>query len=319
MRALAALVIVGGVIAAAACSRAPAPESVETAANASAGPRVESAPQGQDEDTLQALASRALTEQRLYAPAGDNAIEHYLALRGRLPGDPGIETALLELLPYAQIAAEQATARGDWSEAQRLIALVEATDPRLPAIARLRDRLAIAQADAERLAAEQARQAAEADERRLAAGVEVARVAPSAALPATTAPPASPAAAQARPAEPTAVAAAPARTEMPARPAPAAASAAATPVPALLQAPQPRYPLMALRRKLEGEVTLELSIAADGRVARATVVSATHPGLFDEAAVSAAERWRFAPGPEAVTTRQVMRFRLPGAASGRGP
>ena len=41
------------------------------------------------------------------------------------------------------------------------------------------------------------------------------------------------------------------------------------------------------------------------------------PGLFDEAAVAAAERWRFAAGQAAVTTRQVMRFRLP--AQGRSP
>ena len=89
-------------------------------------------PEATDEAGLRSAASRALSDQRLYSPAGDNAIEHYLALRAITTGDDAVETALLELLPYAQIAIEQATVRGEWDEARRLIGLVERTDAGFP-------------------------------------------------------------------------------------------------------------------------------------------------------------------------------------------
>lgn len=108
-----------------------------------------------DESGLRAAASRALSEQRFYAPAGDNAIEHYLALRALVPGDRNVETALLELLPYAVIGSEQATARAEFDEARRLVALVQRADPDLPALSRLRDRLVAAEVLA-RQAAERA-------------------------------------------------------------------------------------------------------------------------------------------------------------------
>ena len=184
---------------------------------------------------LRSAASRALSDQRLYSPAGDNAIEHYLALRAITTGDDAVETALLELLPYAQtLAAVQAPASP-----------APANRPAAPAVA----------APLPVQAATQTRAAVR---------------------------------------EPVPV-----------------------PVPDLLEAPQPRYPLMALRRKLEGEVVLELRIEANGSVGQARVISASPPGLFDDAAVAAVERWRFAAGQAAVTTRQVMRFRLP--AEGRSP
>ena len=289
---------------------------------AAAGPAAaqaaaEPAPAPMDEAGERAAAARALAEQRLYAPAGDNAVEHYLALRDRLPGDRGIETALLELLPYALIGSEQAISRGDFDEARRLVALVQRADARLPALGRLRDRLVAAEAEA-RLAAERAAREAElAAEReaqaRLAATSvppgtatgEVPAAVPARALPTNPGALAGPAAAS-TPAVATA-------SQPAATPSPAARPAAATPppVPKLLSAPQPRYPLMALRRKAEGDVVLELRIEADGSVGEARVLSANPPGLFDEAAVAAASRWRFETGPSVVTTRQVLRFRLP--------
>lgn len=296
----------------------PPPEGeTHSAASAPAAPL----PAGTDESGLRAAATRALSDQRLYAPAGDNAMEHYLALRAITAGDQAVATALLELLPYAQIAIEQATARGEWEEARRLIRLVERTDSGFPALARLRDRLVAAEADAERAAVAAALAAAEAlkaEQERLAAAErergparQGLAAAPSPAAPAPASrPPAPPATtAQASPERVPARAAAPTNASI-REPAP-------TPIPDLLEAPQPRYPLMALRRKLEGEVVLELRIEANGSVGQARVLSATPPGLFDEAAVAAAERWRFAAGQAAVTTRQVMRFRLP--AEGRSP
>lgn len=318
MRSLRLAISTGLLLLASGCGTEPAPVIVEAGAAGTTAPApAASLPAATDEAGLRSAASRALSEQRLYAPAGDNAVEHYLALRAITTGDTAVETALLELLPYAQIAIEQATARGEWGEARRLIGLVETTDAGFPALARLRDRLVAAEADAAREAAaaviaeaeareaERQRLAAEERERSTAPAPAVAQAPAMPAANARTTPPAS--------ATPSATTAAPARAvaQAPAR------AAVPVPVPALLEAPQPRYPLMALRRKLEGEVVLELRIEANGSVGQARVLSATPPGLFDEAAVAAAERWRFATGQAAVTTRQVMRFRLP--AQGRSP
>lgn len=303
----------------AACSEAP-PEQSAATAPAAAAPAL---PAATDEAGLRAAASRALAEQRLYAPAGDNAIEHYLAVRALAPGDADVETALLELLPYAVIGSEQAISRGNFEEAQRLLALVERTDGALPALARLRDQLVAAQAEAALAAERAAREAEEAARReeseRLAAAnaPATAEVSPapsstpdagsgtttSVPPPAAAAPAPSAASAAAAQATPLATTTAP----------PVAPRPAAPPLPQLLSAPQPRYPPLALRRKLEGEVVLELRIEADGRVSATRVLSANPPGLFDEAAQAAASRYRFEAGQAAVTTRQVVRFRLPKA------
>lgn len=285
---------------------AAAPATATAAAPAEAAP-VPTAPT--DEAGLRAAAASALSEQRLYSPVGDNAVEHYLALRALVPGDANIETALVELLPYALIGSEQAIARGDFTEARRLVGLIERADAELPALSRLRDSLVAAEAEAEKAALaaeEEAARRAEAE--RLAAAADEQTRQRAAAAPATAAVPAPPAATRSVPA-PVATTPAPVVAAAPAAPRPAAAPAAA--VPKLLSAPQPRYPLMALRRKLEGEVLLELSIRPDGSVGNARVVSATPPGLFDEAAVAAAGRWRFEQAAAPVTTRQVLRFRLP--------
>ncbi|MBW8312099.1 MAG: energy transducer TonB [Rhizobium sp.] len=297
----------------AACTADPGAETAspqQTAAEAPAAPAAPAAPT--DEAGLRAAAASALADQRLYSPVGDNAVEHYLALRALVPGDANIETALVELLPYALIGSEQAIARGDFTEARRLVGLVERADAELPALSRLRDSLVSAEAEAAKaaLAAEQ-EAARRVEAEKLAATAEAeaeARQRVAAATPAST-----PAPARARPAPAAAArtpAPAPAVAATPAVPRPSA-PAAATVVPKLVSAPQPRYPLMALRRKLEGEVLLELSIRPDGSVGNARVVSATPPGLFDDAAVAAATRWRFEQSPAPVTTRQVLRFRLP--------
>ena len=276
-----------------------------------------------DEAGLRAAASKALAEQRFYAPAGSSAIDHYLALRALRPDDANLATALLELLPYAVIGSEQAVARQDLGEARRLLGLVERVDPQAPSLPRLRDALARAEADAaaRSLAAadaearavaqreEQARLAAVAPAEPITAPVAQAAPATASASVTSAAPPAAattPAPAASSPSAPAPSASAPiAATAAPAaRPAPAAA------VPRLLSAPSPRYPLMAMRRKLEGEVTVQFTIQPDGSVSAPRVVSSSPPGVFDEAALVAASRWRFESGPAAVASTRVVQFRL---------
>lgn len=292
------------------CAGESAPDATAPAATPAAAQAAPAPAAPTDEAGLRAAAASALSEQRLYSPVGNNAIEHYLALRALVPGDASIETALVELLPYALIGSEQAIARGDLEEARRLVGLIERADAGLPALSRLRDSLVAAEAEARKaaLAAEEEAARREEAERLAATAAEQARERAASAPPPAAASPARPAPAAASVATPPAPAPAVAATPAPPRP---AAPAAAPAAPKLLSAPQPRYPLMALRRKLEGEVLLELSIRPDGSVGSARVISATPPGLFDQAAVAAAERWRFEQAAAPATTRQVLRFRLP--------
>ena len=76
-----------------------------------------------------ARAERALAAGRILAPAGDNAIEHYLDACAQPSERVRAQAALAELQPYVLIAAEQAIARGDGREAARLHALIARIDP----------------------------------------------------------------------------------------------------------------------------------------------------------------------------------------------
>ncbi|MBX3704396.1 MAG: energy transducer TonB [Steroidobacteraceae bacterium] len=57
----------------------------------------------------------------------------------------------------------------------------------------------------------------------------------------------------------------------------------------------PTYPQRALDRNLEGFVTLEFTLAADGTTRDVVVKAAEPAGIFDRAAVNAVERWRYEP------------------------
>jgi protein TonB len=60
--------------------------------------------------------------------------------------------------------------------------------------------------------------------------------------------------------------------------------------------PKPRYPFLALRRGLEGEVTLLVEVTAAGEVAGVTVKKSSGHKILDDAAVTTVSRkWRFFP------------------------
>ena len=91
-------------------------------------------------DELKARGRQALREQRIYSPAGNNAMEYYIALRKKsAKPDASAESALMDLQPYAVIAAEQALAKEDFNEAERLRTLIAAADPQEPSLARIGD------------------------------------------------------------------------------------------------------------------------------------------------------------------------------------
>lgn len=66
-------------------------------------------------------------------------------------------------------------------------------------------------------------------------------------------------------------------------------------LPRALREIRPEYPGEADRRRVSGNVRLELKLEADGRVSDVEVVEASPPGLFEESALAAFRQARFSP------------------------
>lgn len=300
-----------------------------------ANPTAGKAPEPASDQIEQLLLSArtALNERRLLAPAGDNAIESYLAVLDLESNHVAARQALLELLPSASDAVERAIVEGDLEEAQRRFDLFKRMGGSELRLGPLRSQLADARARIEaRAAADAAPEVIEpaplTDPPRPAGDI-------AAAAPGATAEPAPPAAQPVRPVvttstptpsvAPTVDDAAPAAASSPVaavETAPAT-SAPATPAPTVAKVVEPRqvvdvvpsYPQAARQRRIEGWVELEFAIGADGRVGDVSVVRSDPPQIFDREAVRAAVRWRFEPRREdgvAVATRgrKTLNFRL---------
>jgi len=256
---------------------------------------------------LRARAEAALREQRLHTPAGNNAVEYYLALREREP-DAGVAAALAELQPYVLIATEQALGQQQLDEARRLVGLLARMDTHAPALPRLRESLRVAQERADRDEGARIAQAA----RPVAPPIAPTPV-PS-PPPARTAPPTAP-----LPAPPPAAIAAmppsapePMAPKEPLPPTPVARTEPAqTALPRLLHDAAPRYPLAARNRRIEGSVQVAFTIQPDGSVTDVRAVSAQPEGLFEQSALAAAARWQFETSPRRVSTTRTLKFELP--------
>jgi protein TonB len=260
-------------------------------------------------DELRSRGSQALREQRLYAPAGDSAMEYYLALRDKSgTPDASAESALIDLMPYAIIAAEQAIGREDFVEADRLRALIEKTDSQAPALPRITDSIARGQASvADRVAQEAAREEQRARDAQLAAQ----RAAAEAAAAATAPPP--------PPVVETAPAPAPEPVVQPtpapvAQPTPPPVAAAPPPpprptTPVGIRTPQPAYPRAALRSGVTGEVTVQISIGTDGSVTNVSIVRAQPRGEFDREVINTVRGWQFEPMDAPATLTRTFSFR----------
>lgn len=284
-------------------------------------------------EQLREAASLALREQRLYAPAGNNAMEYYVALRDKQPNDPAVASALTDLMPYALIAAEQSIGRDDFVEAQRLYALMEKTDPQAPALPRLKQSIADAQtslaqrtADAEARTEEEAKRQEELEKQRLAEQQKAQQQAAQQLAQQQAQQPSAEQQAAARAAEQRAAEqraaeqrAAQQRTaQQPAATQPATQPAAQPTTPAQSAAPSselravstpaPRYPPEALRGGQSGEVQVEFTVGTDGSVSNARVVRASPPRVFDREALAAVRRWRFQPVSAPITTRRTIGF-----------
>jgi len=262
-------------------------------------------------DELRKRAATAFREQRLYAPAGDNAMEYYLALRKKSDKpDANAESALMDLMPYTVIAAEQAIGRFDFVEAERLRALLERADPQAPALPRIAEAITTGKANAAQRLVDDAKRTE--DEKRLEelakqkAADDAAKAAAAARATPTVATPAPvetrPAPVESRP-TPTVAAPQPAPiATAPTRPAPASNALVA------ISTPQPEYPADARRNEITGNVEVEFVVNRDGSVSDVRVVKSNPRGTFDRGVLSTVKKWQFQPLDESRTVRRNFNF-----------
>lgn len=284
-------------------------------------------------DQLRDAARAAQAEQRIYAPAGNNALEFYLALRDKAPGDAVVSSAITDLTPYAVIAAEGSIARDDFVEAKRLFGLLQKADATAPALPRLKQSIADAEAsfaqrqqqqqvddaaEQERLAQleEERKKAQEEEQRKAAAALQTQQqaAAQQAATQQAQQREAEQRAAEQRAAEQRA-AEQRAAEQRAAQQTTTQQAAAARPTASDLRAistPAPKYPTEALRSQQSGEVVVEFTVGVDGSVTDARVVRGNPPRVFDREALAAVKRWRFQPVAAPVTTRRTIGFKPAG-------
>lgn len=298
----------------AACGKKEQPAAAPVASTAA--PAAGTAAVSTDEE-LRSKAQTSEREQRLYAPAGNNAIEYYLALRERQPNDTLVNNALQDLFPYAMIATEQNLQKGDRVEAARIFALLERVDKNAPSLPRLRDtmqKVASTELKAQQDVAKKAQDLLikQTEAAKLAAATVAAQRA-SGTLPATNLPPPPVIAAPipqpvvTRPVPPPApVQAQPKPQPVEAQPPPRPARPAG--LPNVVSSAQPEYPREALRDGVSGEVTVAFTVNADGSVGTASVVSSNPRNVFDRAAVAAIKKWRFEAPGEPVSGRRTFSF-----------
>lgn len=264
---------------------------------------------------LLAEASKAIKEQRLLAPKGNNAFEFYLKVLDREPNNQVAKDALREIFPFAANAAEQVINGGRFAEAQREIALLAEAAPDNYTLTILRSKL-----DARRKVAAHQQQAKQlAEHKQVAAALARAK-----ALAATKTEQAEQAKQQAaKQAEQLAQAKAAAKQRAAEladqkRQAATQTKAAAKVViknAVLVKQVTPRYPPEAARMRQRGWVQVQFTVGVDGKVHHAHVVDAQPSHVFDHAAISAVSQWEYQPAtrngqPIPVTMRQRIEFKL---------
>lgn len=257
-------------------------------------------------DLLIVAANAALAQDRMFSPPGDNALELLLQIVAKDPAHRRARAGLADILPFVMIGLEQRLATGDLAEVERLLGLFRTADPAHPALGRLQSQLDAA--SEQRLQDEARSVAALAESERLRALTQAAPVQPT---PAPARPIEQPSVTAAPPPEPpkgdTAPSAPPVTVPVASPPTPVTAPAA---LPPILAQFAPRYPAQAQRRRLEGVVEVEFTVASNGSVSGVRVVRSEPAGVFDREAVGAMQRWRFQGTGQAVVGRRVFDFKL---------
>ena len=305
-----------------ACKKEPEPEAqagadVAAQANAQIAQAAQAAQAAETQmaalpvEELRKRASTAFREQRLYAPAGDNAMDYYLALRKKSDKpDANSESALMDLMPYTVIAAEQAIGRYDFVEAERLRALIERADPQAPALPRIAEAITTGKSnEAQRVVDDTKRTE---DEKRLAelAKQKVIDDAAKAATAARTVPVVTAPVPETRAPAPETRAPAPVVAAPVPQPSAPSAPARSTTANALvaISTPQPAYPPDALRSGTTGTVEVEFVVNRDGSVSDVRVVKANPRGVFDRGVQATVRKWQYQPLDEPRTVRRNFNF-----------
>ena len=258
-------------------------------------------------DQLFREARAAMGDKRVASPLGNNALEYYLKILEKQPSDSSATDALRELFPFASDSVQEQINAGNFDEANRVIGLLAKADPRNYTLTILRSKLDAKKKqndrDQQQLAQKTAAAAALAAQKQVPGAGTPTTAEPAAAAPAETA--AAP--------KPKVVRATPAPSAAP-PPAPAAPVGETRDVRAVTT-PRPAYPAAAARNRQDGTVEVEFTVAADGSVQNAKVLSATPPRIFDSAALSAIKNAKFEPRlengqPVASTLRRRIDFKL---------
>lgn len=268
-------------------------------------------------------------EQRMVAPANDNAMDYYLQVIAQEPSNAQATQALVDLFPIAASSAESAITATNVSEAERIIGMLDKSSPGSYTVTTLRAKLDTQRAAGERVEAEKLA----VEQRRLQLLQEQATAAtqaaqtPAASAATTAAPPptqTSPAVADdTPPATPPAQPnpdAAPATTAEAAttRPAPVSTAAAGSEQSRearLVRQVPPAFPPDAVRKRQSGWVEVRITVGPQGNVTGAEVVRSQPARVFDRAAVAAVQQWRFEPAlrdgqPIAAQRTQRIEFKL---------
>ncbi len=330
-----ALLLVCAVTLAACGDSAPPP------APTTAGPAAGTAPAVQQEqpaaplstetaEELLARANEALAADRLFEPAGDNALEYYLSAMARAEAQAAegdgqekatrrlsdamatadlvtqTKLAISDILPYGLVWVERAINNDSRPEAARVLALLERAQPGASSLQRLREQLAEAEVAAEREAARAVAAAVAAEAR--AAEAATAPAEPPAAEPVQ--PAATPAPRPTAP--PVAATPTPATTAPAPAPAPTTAPAALPPgaTPKLMSQPELRYPTRALRRSTEGYVVVTFTINPDGTTSNVNATRAVPRGLFEREAERIVAGLKFQPPGRPIQSERQIDFKI---------
>jgi protein TonB len=260
-----------------------------------------------DLNQLLAEARKAMNEQRVLAPAGNNAFEFYLKALEKQPGNPVATDALRETFPFAASGAEQAINGRDFNEAQRQIDLLAKADPANYTLTILRSKL-----DAQRKLLDKEQQQALDQQKQQQLAAERAAADKAAAEKLAQEQKAQPAASPAKAPAQNAVAQTPA-----AEPQPQAAQTAVNTDAVMTKYVPPRFPTQAQRNRTEGWVIVGYTVDTEGNVTNATVVDAQPRHMFDREAINAVERWKFKPAtrngtPVEAKLQRRIEFKLGG-------
>jgi len=244
-------------------------------------------------DQLYGEARKAMADNRMVAPPGNNALEFYLRILDKQPDNSNAKDALRELFPFATAGVEDQINQNNVDEATRIMDLLAKADPSNYTLTILRSKMDAKKKQNDRELALKAQQDAAA----AAAAASAAAAARGGAAPAGDA-----AATASAATSPTTQHAAPA-TQAP-KPADVA-KATPPPVPAapkgesrdvrVLTPPRPKYPAAAARNRQSGWVEVEFTVAASGEVQNAHVVASQPARVFDREAVRAVESAKFDP------------------------